>query len=186
MLEFIYFLKQIVHSQVRFFLMCYVLQCLSRRSLPNTLGPSHSVLILGGHQYYQFLSLPETFHASPSRQTFVLCILFHSLLYLQQHITQSILHSFIAFTISCKDIIQIEISLFLSLFFFFGCFSVFHCRNIQIFLTQSTFEAAAAAKLLQSCLTLCDPRDGSPPGSPVPGILQARILEWVAVFFSNA
>ena len=45
--------------------------------------------------------------------------------------------------------------------------------------------AAAAAKLLQSCPTLCDPRDGSPPGSPVPGILQARTLEWVAISFSN-
>ena len=42
------------------------------------------------------------------------------------------------------------------------------------------------AKLLQSCLTLCDPIDGSPPGSPIPGILQARILEWVAISFSNA
>ena len=46
--------------------------------------------------------------------------------------------------------------------------------------------AAAAAKSLQSCPTLCDPRDGSPPGSPVPGILQARTLEWVAISFSNA
>ena len=46
--------------------------------------------------------------------------------------------------------------------------------------------AAAAAKLLQSCLTLCDPIDGSPPGSPIPGILQARTLEWVAISFSNA
>ena len=46
--------------------------------------------------------------------------------------------------------------------------------------------AATAAKLLQSCPTLCDPRDGSPPGSPVPGILQARTLEWVAISFSNA
>ena len=45
---------------------------------------------------------------------------------------------------------------------------------------------AAAAKLLQSCPTLCDPKDGSPPGSPVPGILQARTLEWVAISFSNA
>ena len=45
---------------------------------------------------------------------------------------------------------------------------------------------AAAAKSLQSCPTLCDPTDGSPPGSPVPGILQARILEWVAFSFSNA
>ena len=45
--------------------------------------------------------------------------------------------------------------------------------------------AAAAAKLLQSCPTLCDPIDGSPPGSAVPGILQARTLEWVAISFSN-
>ena len=46
--------------------------------------------------------------------------------------------------------------------------------------------AAAAAKSLQSCLTLCDPIKGSPPGSRVPGILQARTLEWVAISFSNA
>ena len=46
--------------------------------------------------------------------------------------------------------------------------------------------AAAAAKSLQSCPTLCDPRDGSPPGSPVPGILQARTLEWAAISFSSA
>ena len=49
-----------------------------------------------------------------------------------------------------------------------------------------TAAAAAAAKSLQSCLTLCDPIDGSPPGSPVPGILQARTLEWVAISVSNA
>ena len=48
------------------------------------------------------------------------------------------------------------------------------------------FTRDAAAKSLQSCSTLCDPIDGSPPGSPVPGILQARTLEWVAIFFSNA
>ena len=46
--------------------------------------------------------------------------------------------------------------------------------------------AAAAAKSLQSCLTLCDPIDSSPPGCPVPGILQARTLEWVAISLSNA
>ena len=46
--------------------------------------------------------------------------------------------------------------------------------------------AAAAAKSLQSCATLCDPIVGSPPGSPLPGILQARTLEWVAISFSNA
>ena len=45
---------------------------------------------------------------------------------------------------------------------------------------------AAAAKLLQSCPTLCDPTDGSPPGSPIPGIFQARTLEWVAVSFPSA
>ena len=47
-------------------------------------------------------------------------------------------------------------------------------------------QLAAAAKSLQSCLTLCDPINGSPLGSPIPGILQARILEWVAISFSNA
>ena len=49
-----------------------------------------------------------------------------------------------------------------------------------------TCRAATAAKSLQSCLTLCDPIDGSPPGSPVPGILPARTLEWDAISFSNA
>ena len=51
---------------------------------------------------------------------------------------------------------------------------------------SSTAAAAAAAKSLQLCLTLCDPIDGSLPASPVPGILQARTLEWVAISFSNA
>ena len=55
---------------------------------------------------------------------------------------------------------------------------------IQILMER--FAAAAAAKSLQSCLTLCDPVDGSPLGYPVPGILQARTLEWVAISFSNA
>ena len=50
----------------------------------------------------------------------------------------------------------------------------------------SDLSQAAAAKSRQSCLTLCDPIDSSPPGSPVPGILQARTLEWVAISFSNA
>ena len=51
---------------------------------------------------------------------------------------------------------------------------------------EDKYAAVAAAKLLQSCPTLCDPIDGSPPGSPVPGIPQARTLEWVAISFSNA
>ena len=52
--------------------------------------------------------------------------------------------------------------------------------------TKSYYKAAAAAKSLQTCPTLCDPTDGSPPGSLVPGIIQARTLEWVAISFSNA
>ena len=58
--------------------------------------------------------------------------------------------------------------------------------NLLYFLAPRINVYAAAAKSLQSCPTLCDPIDGSPPGSPVPGILQARTLEWVAIFFSNA
>ena len=60
------------------------------------------------------------------------------------------------------------------------------CYTLEEFHTPSeNIAAAAAAKSLQSCLTLCDLIDGSPPGSPVPGILQARTLEWVAISFSN-
>ena len=51
---------------------------------------------------------------------------------------------------------------------------------------KCSYLAATAAKLLQSCPTLCYPIDGSPPGSPIPGILQARILEWIAISFSNS
>ena len=50
---------------------------------------------------------------------------------------------------------------------------------------KKSYDQPAAAKSLQFCLTLCDPIDGSPPGSPVPGILKARTLEWVAISFSN-
>ena len=57
---------------------------------------------------------------------------------------------------------------------------------IEVFPTWTEKSAAAAAKSLQSCPTLCDPIDGSPPDSPTPGILQARTLEWVAISFSNA
>ena len=56
----------------------------------------------------------------------------------------------------------------------------------SLMITRSAPAAAAAAKSLQSCPTLCHPIDSSPPGSPVPGILQARTLEWVAISFSNA
>ena len=63
------------------------------------------------------------------------------------------------------------------------------CSNSFLYLSFKEFTSlylyAAAAKSLQSCLTLHDPTDGSPPGSPVPGILQARTLEWVAISFPN-
>ena len=58
----------------------------------------------------------------------------------------------------------------------------FAIRQLGVFLF---YYAAAAAKSLQSCPTLCDPIGSSPPGSPVPGILQARTLKWVAISFSN-
>ena len=60
------------------------------------------------------------------------------------------------------------------------------CNNLTLSISQISAAVAAAAKSLQSCPTLCDPIDGSPPGSPNPGILQAKTLEWVAISFSNA
>ena len=66
-------------------------------------------------------------------------------------------------------------------------FPILNISSFFLFTIWATREAtAAAAKSLQSCLTLCNPIDGSPPGSPVLGILQARTLEWVAISFSNA
>ena len=59
-------------------------------------------------------------------------------------------------------------------------------KNCDSKANYCVYAPAAAAKPLQSCLTLCDPVDGSPPGSPIPGILQARTLEWGAISFSNA
>ena len=64
------------------------------------------------------------------------------------------------------------------------CFSLFHFPNWELF--GYSIPTAAAAKSLQSCPTLCDPIDDSPPGSPIPGILQARTLKWVAISFFNA
>ena len=66
--------------------------------------------------------------------------------------------------------------------FDFYCFPELHYHMFSLYLCNT----AAAAKSLQLCRTLCDPVDGSPPGSPVPGILQARTLEWVAISFSSA
>ena len=69
----------------------------------------------------------------------------------------------------------------------FNFYAEYIMRNAGLKEAQAGIKiAAATAKSLQSCLTLCDPIDGSPAGSPVPGILQARTLEWVAISFSNA
>ena len=67
-----------------------------------------------------------------------------------------------------------------------GLGSLMFLQRILIFVCLAAAVTAAAAKSLQSCVTLCDPIDGSPPASPIPGILQARTLEWVAISFSNA
>ena len=64
--------------------------------------------------------------------------------------------------------------------------ALWHRGNPSLNIYQYIIAAATAAKSLQSCPTLCDPIDGSPPGSPVPGILQARTLEWVAISSSSA
>ena len=68
---------------------------------------------------------------------------------------------------------------------FYACFFTIKAESLVVG-TDTIWSAAAAAKSLQSCPTLCDPRDGSPPGFSVHGILQAKTLEWVAISFSNA
>ena len=68
----------------------------------------------------------------------------------------------------------------------FGSDFVFNIYDSYNFYPSSLEHLFAAPKSLQSCPTLCDPIEGSPPGFPVPGILQARTLEWVAISFSNA
>ena len=65
-------------------------------------------------------------------------------------------------------------------------YNCFTGDSVLLLLNEKEWAAAAAAKSLQSCLTLCNPIDGSQPGSPIPGILQARTLEWVAISFSNS
>ena len=67
-----------------------------------------------------------------------------------------------------------------------GWIGTFHGWSCSSLFQPQFLQYAAATKSLQSCLTLCDPTDGSPPGSPVPGIFQARTLEWVVLSFSNA
>ena len=86
-----------------------------------------------------------------------------------------VIHTVIGFSI----VSEAEVDVFLELSCFF--YDLAYVGNLI-----SDSSAAADAKSLQSCPTLCDPIDGGPPGSPVPGILQARTLEWVAISCSNA
>ena len=97
--------------------------------------------------------------------------------------------------ILCISVLSVVISPFSFLILLIWVFSLFFLDEFVHFVylhKEPAFSfiylcyAAATAKLLQSCLTLCNPIDGSPPGSLVPGILQARTLEWVAISFSNA
>ena len=98
---------------------------------------------------------------------------------------------------SCSAIVSVLMVSCFSLWFLFCLFTLVFCdlpwlsqdfmtAPVSALLQPHYLNAAAAAKSLQSCPTLCDPRDGSPPGFPIPGILQARTLEWVAISFSNA
>ena len=90
------------------------------------------------------------------------------------------------FSSSSLSAIRVVLSAYLSLLIFLPAILIPACASSNLAFLMMYCAAAAAAKLPQSCLTLCDPIDGSPPGSPVPGILQARTLEWVAISFSNA
>ena len=80
----------------------------------------------------------------------------------------------------------VSIKLLFLEFFNFNFLVSLLSNSYRHFHSSHSYNSAAAAKSLQSCPTLCDPIDGSPLGSPVPGILQARTLEWVAISFSNA
>ena len=97
------------------------------------------------------------------------------------HTTTQISHDLMLFCMLCCS----QTHIFLSVYYF-----KFYILPISLHFLKSQWPlklaAAAAAKSLRSCPTLCDPIDVSPPGSPFPGILQARTLEWVAISFSNA
>ena len=87
---------------------------------------------------------------------------------------------------SCADLRRSEMTFVKDLHLSVSLLAMISPKRPSWMLNIITTAAAAAAKLLQSCPTLCDPIDGSPPGSPVPGILQTRTLEWVAISFFNA
>ena len=83
-----------------------------------------------------------------------------------------------------SNLLQILSFTYLLIYFFY--WRITALQNFVVFCQTSTIISHATVKSLQSCPTLCSPIDGNPPGSPIPGILQARTLEWVAISFSNA
>ena len=91
------------------------------------------------------------------------------------HISLFFQHNIILLSSSCKSVVLRVFTTLIS-----------PGSLLEMHMTKPYYATVASAKSLQSCPTLCDPIDGSPPGSPVPGILQARTLEWVAISFSNA
>ena len=93
-----------------------------------------------------------------------------------------------SFSFSSLSAIRVVSSAYLRVLIFLLAILIPACASSSpaFLMMYSAAAATATAKSLQSCPTLCDPIDSSPPGSPVPGILQARTLEWVAISFSNA
>ena len=142
-----------------------------------------------------FYRLYSTWSYYKTLATFFNCIIhpgcfihfIHTSLYLFKHLLlhwPSLLsspHQYQYSGLCICEIVSVLLYSFFLLFFIFHTVFIFLCL-----VSLNIIFSAAAAKLLQSCPTLCDPIDSSPPGSPVSGILQARILEWVAISFSNA
>ena len=130
---------------------------------------------LGHHRAQSSLCYTVGFHQLFYRQQ---CIYVNSNLPVHPTCSLSTLVSMCSFSVLFDSISALQIR---------SSIAFFQIPHIRINIQYSFFSfCEVTAKSLQSCLTLCDPIDGSPPGSPVPGILQARTLEWVAISFSSA
>ena len=114
----------------------------------------------------------------------VLCVCIYTYIYLYTHTYESILFQILS-PVRLLQYIEQSSQYYTAYPCWLSILNI-AARTCQSQTTQMPLAAAAAAKSLQSCPTLCDPIDSSPPGSPVHGILQARTLQWVAISFSNA
>ena len=137
-------------------------------------------LSLGNHSSPLFRSYPS-FHLSPSLHSVQSPWLWPTSILFFSEYSESL-----QFSLNESINLHCLIDCHVGNFYDYLTFCVFSCFLILDISPSRLAHTAAAAKSLQSCPTLCDPIDGSPPGSPVPGILQARTLEWVAISFSNA